>query len=239
MNDGGDRDRPQMAHDDANDSQTLAGGDITRCRAFVQRISYLSVLYDSKANSACDGACQEDWTIPRGKTESKLLVPLAIRMLTGEAKGHQAISLSWSRYDRRTLLLGGIKKQQVVSLSSAESELTSQPKPRRNDLGSRAWPRTWGYHAGCISTWMLQQRCAWSAAENLGSAEHVDVQNMRILEAYKSGQFVTKKVGTSVNPADLITKPLPKPKTEQFVDLMGYECIESEAWVPKCRSTRG
>ena len=78
VNDGGDRGRPQMAHDDANDSQTLAGGDITRCRAFVQRISYLSVLCDSKANCACNGACQEDWTIPRGKTESKLLVPLGL-----------------------------------------------------------------------------------------------------------------------------------------------------------------
>ena len=65
------------------------------------------------------------------------------------------------------------------------------------------------------------------------------MQNLRIHEAYKSGQFVTKKVGTSVNPADLMTKPLPKPKIEQFVDLMGYECIEIEAWVPKCRSTRG
>ena len=42
VNDGDDRDRPQMADDDANDSQALTGGDITRYRAFVARISYLS-----------------------------------------------------------------------------------------------------------------------------------------------------------------------------------------------------
>ena len=41
-NDGGDRDRPQMTDDDANDSQALTGGDITRYRAFVARISCLS-----------------------------------------------------------------------------------------------------------------------------------------------------------------------------------------------------
>ena len=41
-NDGGDRDRPQMTGDDANDSQALTGGDITRHRALVTRISYLS-----------------------------------------------------------------------------------------------------------------------------------------------------------------------------------------------------
>ena len=45
-------------------------------------------------------------------------------------------------------------------------------------------------------------------------------------KASKSGQFVTKNVGTSVNPADLMTKPLPKPKIEQLMNLMGYEFIE-------------
>ena len=42
MNNGNDRDRPQMADNDANDSQALTGGDITRYRALVARISYLS-----------------------------------------------------------------------------------------------------------------------------------------------------------------------------------------------------
>ena len=42
VNAGDDRDRPQMAGDDANDSQALTGGDITRYRALVERISYLS-----------------------------------------------------------------------------------------------------------------------------------------------------------------------------------------------------
>ena len=37
-----ERDWPQMADDDANDSQALTGGDITRYWAFVARISYLS-----------------------------------------------------------------------------------------------------------------------------------------------------------------------------------------------------
>ena len=40
--DGDDRDRPQMGGDDANDSQALTGGDITRYRALDSRISYLS-----------------------------------------------------------------------------------------------------------------------------------------------------------------------------------------------------
>ena len=41
MGDGDGRNRPQMARDDANDSQALTGGDVTRYRARVARISYL------------------------------------------------------------------------------------------------------------------------------------------------------------------------------------------------------
>ena len=37
-----DRDRPQMADDDDNDSQALTGVNITRYRALAARISYLS-----------------------------------------------------------------------------------------------------------------------------------------------------------------------------------------------------
>ena len=42
VNDGGDRDRPQMTEDGANDSEARKGGDITRYRALVARLNYLS-----------------------------------------------------------------------------------------------------------------------------------------------------------------------------------------------------
>ena len=41
----------------------------------------------------------------------------------------------------------------------------------------------------------------------LGKAKHVDVQNLWIQDASKSGRFATKKVDTSVNLADLMRKP--------------------------------
>ena len=42
VNDVDYKDKPQMTDDDDNDSQALTGGDITRYRALVARISYLS-----------------------------------------------------------------------------------------------------------------------------------------------------------------------------------------------------
>ena len=69
----------------------------------------------------------------------------------------------------------------------------------------------------------------------LGKAKHVDMQNLWIQEASKSGRFVTKKVGTNVNPADLMTKLLPKPKVEQLMNLMGYEIMKTGADVYSSR----
>ena len=37
--------------------------------------------------------------------------------------------------------------------------------------------------------------------------------------------FVTKKVGTNVNPADLMTKPQPGPKIVQLMKSMGYDFV--------------
>ena len=111
------------------------------------------------------------------------------------------------------------KKQQVVSLSSAESELYAAVK---TGLGVQSVAKDLGIscrlnlHLDASATMCLVSR------RGLGKARHVDVQNLWIQEACKTGQFATKKVGTNVNPADLMTKPLPRPKVEQHMSFMGY-----------------
>ena len=60
----------------------------------------------------------------------------------------------------------------------------------------------------------------------LGKAKHVDMQNLWMQEACKSGLFTTRKVGTNMNPADLMIKALAKPKIEQLMDIMGYEFVD-------------
>ena len=45
-------------------------------------------------------------------------------------------------------------------------------------------------------------------------------------EASESTVFVTKKVGTRINLADVMTKPMPRPKIEQLMNIMGYEFVE-------------
>ena len=71
----------------------------------------------------------------------------------------------------------------------------------------------------------------------LGKAKHVDMQNLWIQEASKSDQFATKKVDMSVNPGDLMTKPIPKARIEQLASLMVYEFVSATTSASKGQAT--
>ena len=55
----------------------------------------------------------------------------------------------------------------------------------------------------------------------LGKAKHVDMQKLWIQEASKSGRFMTKKVGTNVNPADLMTNSATQTENRTIDELHG------------------
>ena len=94
------------------------------------------------------------------------------------------------------------KKQQVVSLSSADSELYAPVKAASEGMGIQSVAKDLGIscglnlHLDASATMCLVNR------RGLGKAKHVDMQNLWIQEASKSGGVVTKKVGTCANPAD-------------------------------------
>ena len=89
---------------------------------------------------------------------------------------------------------------------------TPQSKPRQKvltkDLGIVCGLNL---HLDASATTCLVNR------RGLGKAKHVDMQNSWIQEASKPKRFVTKNVGTSVNPADFMTKPMSRPKIEQLM----------------------
>ena len=62
------------------------------------------------------------------------------------------------------------------------------------------------------------------------------MQSLWVQEASKSNRFTTK-IGTNVNPADLMTKPLTKQKIEQLMSIMGYEFLENDKSQRKNRPT--
>ena len=89
------------------------------------------------------------------------------------------------------------KKQQVVSLSTAESELYATVKTASERLVIQSVAKEQGIvcglylHLDATATMCLVNR------RGLGKAKHVDMQNLWIQEASKSKRFVTKRVGTN------------------------------------------
>ena len=106
------------------------------------------------------------------------------------------------------------KKQQVVALSSAESELYVAVKTASKGLGIQSVAKDLGIscrlnlHLDASATMCLVNR------RGLGKTKHVDMQNLWIQEASKSGRFTTKKVDTSVSPAYLMMNPVPKARID-------------------------
>ena len=130
------------------------------------------------------------------------------------------------------------KKQQVEALSSAESELYAAVKTASEGLGIQSVAKDLGktcrlnLHLDASATSRLVNR------RGLGKAKHVDMQSLWIQEASKSNRLATKKIGTNVNPADLMTKPQTKQKIEQLMSIMGYEFLENDKSQRKSLPTR-
>ena len=109
------------------------------------------------------------------------------------------------------------KKQQVVSLSSTESELFAAVKTASEGLGIQSVARD--LRISCRLNLDLDPSATMCLVNRrgLGKAKHVDMQNMWIQEASESSWVVTKKIDTNVNLAGVMTKPIPKTRTEQLM----------------------
>ena len=168
VNDDDDKDRPRMADDDANDSQALTGGDITRCRALVARISYLSqdrpdlkfasmrICFAMAKPSMRDMECVKRIgrylvSKPREKCWFRW-------QQSGDLEAYSDADWGGDRATRRS----------VLQESSPEEITASRCRPRRSrwwrcrppraswmlrsrqrqkGSGAKAWRRTWDYHA--------------------------------------------------------------------------------------------
>ena len=109
-------------------------------------------------------------------------------------------------------------KQQVVSMLTAECELYAATTSEV--LGILILDKDLRIVCGLnLRLGAAATMCQVNRRE-LGKAKHVD--------ASKSGRFVAKKLGANVNFIDLRTKPLPRPKFEQFMMLMECQLMEND-----------
>ena len=228
-------------HNDMTSGRMLVEGDITKYRVLVARISYLS------QDRPClkFGSMQVCCAMANPTTSDREKVKRIGRYLAGRPRAK--CWLSWQQSGEvvaysdadwggdkatRRSVSGGVimrsghclmvwaKRQQVMALSTAEIELWAAAKSASESLGIQRMAKDMGIkcwlnlHHDAASTLHLVNRLV------LGKAKHVDMPNLRIQEVPKSGKFVTKNVRGQVNPADLMTKPPPRPQIEQLMKVM-------------------
>ena len=153
-----------------------------------------------------------------------MLVPLATVGRTRSILGRRlarrqtcpTISVAWSGHESRTLLADVGQERQTPLRASCMPQ--SRPLMAKDVALSRP-----SLHLDAASTLCLVNR------RRLGKAKHVDMQNLWTHEASKSGKFVTRKEGSQVNLAELMTKPPPGPQIEQLTKAMGNRFIMEES----------
>ena len=199
VSEGDDRYRPQMEDDDDNDSHALAGGDISRYRALVARISYLSQDRPDLKFASMQVCCAMVKPSARGMERVKRIgryvagKPRAKCWLRWQQSGELDVytDADWGgdKSTRRSVSAGVVmrgghclkvwtKKQQVVSLSSAESELYAAVEAASEGLGIQSVAKDLriscglNLHLDASATMCLVNR------KGLGKAKHVDMWNL-------------------------------------------------------------
>ena len=115
------------------------------------------------------------------------------------------------------------KKQQVVALSSAESELYAGLRTASEGLGMQALGSDMGQQYSVMLH--LDSTAALSLVNKvgLGRAKHIEMQHLWLQHATNSKRVSTAKVGTEENPAYLMTKGLHEDRVNKLLNIMGHE----------------
>ena len=99
------------------------------------------------------------------------------------------------------------KKQQVIALSSAESELYAAVKTAVETMGVQAIGDDIGYKLDVHLYLDSSAALSLISKEGLGKAKYIELQHLWLQEAIKNGRMKARKVPGEINPADLFTKP--------------------------------
>ena len=103
--------------------------------------------------------------------------------------------------------------QKAVTLSSAEAELYGLVKGTTEALGIQAWGRDLGLE--------IKVRMHADAAAAIGRVRHLAVGQLWVQEGLRRGDFELYKVSGNQNPADILTKSLPREALDRHLRTLG------------------
>jgi hypothetical protein len=118
------------------------------------------------------------------------------------------------------------KLQPIVALSTTEAEYIAAVEAGKEIMWMRNILKEFGYKISEPSVLKMDNQSAISVAKNPehhGRMKHLDLRTYWLRDAVESGSIIPKYIPTADMPADLLTKPVPRPKVEICRRLMGLE----------------
>jgi hypothetical protein len=123
-------------------------------------------------------------------------------------------------------LVWSSKLQPIVALSTTEAEYIAAVEAGKEIMWMRNILKEFGYKISEPSVLKMDNQSAISVAKNPehhGRMKHLDLRTYWLRDAVESGSIIPKYIPTADMPADLLTKPVPRPKVEICRRLMGLE----------------
>ena len=119
--------------------------------------------------------------------------------------------------------------QQVIALSSGEAELYALLKGAAQTKGTMSYLKDWDLHIEGLVRTDASAAIGIVHRQGLGKTRHIDVQYLWIQSEIQDKKLTVTKVGTSENPADLLTKFLKAETVEKHIKYMYLEVTDKRA----------
>ncbi len=244
---------PGVDTDNATPGQVEESSEQTRYRAISARANYLAIdrpdvqYVVKEICRSMSAPCTEDWNklkrlaryligrprlvqqfIYQDEYEAKQLTTYTDSNWAGCKKTRKSTSAASIMIGKHCIKTYS-KTQATVALSSAEAELYAVVRGTQETLGILSIINVYGRNAKSVV------RCDASAAiaivrrSGLGRTKHVSVQWLWVQQIAKQEAIKYDKVGGWDNPADAMTKHLPKTSLDKHIAFMNYVFMAGRA----------
>jgi hypothetical protein len=162
----------------------------------------LWLTFGGQKETLIEGFCDSDWASQKHR-----------HSISGYSFHFGMGAITWSS-----------KKQNVVALSSTEAEYVAQTHAAKEAIWLRSFiSEIQGKTKAPLTISCDNQGAIALAKDNKfhGRTKHIDLRYHFIREAVEDGKINVKYVPTDDNVSDIFTKPLPRPKFQHFVELLG------------------
>ena len=228
---------------DEEELKTLDAADSTLYRRLAAKLNYLS-MDRPDVRHAASVICS---TAASPRVGDMVRLKRVVRFMKGrpvmwtyfrwglvwkEIKAFTDSDWALSREDRRSMSGGMLvhngsllrfwsRKQKAISLSSWESELYAGVTAVVEAMGLQSGLADLGCQRSVVLLSDNQGVVDHTARQGLGLAKHVHIRNLWLQAARDEGQLDVRKVHTSQNPADVLTKALPFARVRALCRLVG------------------